>query len=389
MTLLYVSEHRFVKDSDGNIYTTGTMTNGYFKRYQSYFDEIILVACAEEKTESNENKIISRLGSDNGFINCKIADVNAGNFIQKGRAIKPLIKKHIKECNAVVMKVPSVNANLLVNLCRKHNKPLLFEMVSCPWDALWNYGNLSGKLIAPVMYWKTKRAVKKAPFVLYVSRDFLQSRYPTKGNSTGCSDVFLEDAAEAILAQRIEHIKKNDSKIILGTAAAVDVKYKGQQYVIQALYRLKQEGINNFEYQMIGAGKSDYLKALIKEKGLESAVVFKGCLNHNEVFDWLDKLDIYIQPSKLEGLPRALVEAMSRGLPALGTNAGGIPELLPSHCLFPKGNADQIAELIKRLTKDKMICMSKQNFAKAKEYSPAKLNNRREGFLKQFSESVI
>ncbi len=40
--------------------------------------------------------------------------------------------------------------------------------------------------------------------------------------------------------------------------------------------------------------------------GLENQIKLLGPLSHDEIFEWLDSIDIYIQPSLLEGLPRAL-----------------------------------------------------------------------------------
>lgn len=73
------------------------------------------------------------------------------------------------------------------------------------------------------------------------------------------------------------------------------------------------------------------------ENGVADRVVFKGQMKHQQVLEWIDSLDIYIQPSMQEGLPRALIEAMSRACPAIGSSTGGIPELLPSDAILKEG----------------------------------------------------
>ena len=104
---------------------------------------------------------------------------------------------------------------------------------------------------------------------------------------------------------------------------------------------------------------------------------FLGPLSHEEVFQYLDNVDIYIQPSKQEGLPRALVEAMSRGCPALGSKTGGIPELLNKDFIFQKGAVDEICALLERLDKETMYEEAIRNFEKAKEFDRDLLERRR------------
>src|SRR5690606_42058407 len=96
----------------------------------------------------------------------------------------------------------------------------------------------------------------------------------------------------------------------------------------RALARLRQIGLDGFRYEIVGGGDQSYLRKIARKYGVADPVDFLGRITRKEVFQWLDKIDLYIQPSKTEGLPRALIEAMSRGLPCLGTRVGGIPELL-------------------------------------------------------------
>lgn len=69
---------------------------------------------------------------------------------------------------------------------------------------------------------------------------------------------------------------------------------------------------------------------------------------------FLDTVDIYIQPSKQEGLPRSVVEAMSRGCLCVGSRIAGIPELLSTKYLFNAGNVMQIAKILADIDKDQL-----------------------------------
>ena len=81
--------------------------------------------------------------------------------------------------------------------------------------------------------------------------------------------------------------------------------------------------------------------------------MFNGVLPSGQpVLNWLDDIDIYVQPSFQEGLPRALVEAMSGGRPAFASTTGGIPELLPADCLHCPGDAARLGASIARAAED-------------------------------------
>src|SRR5690606_13083700 len=138
-----------------------------------------------------------------------------------------------------------------------------------------------------------------SPYSKDVPNNFLQSRYPTKGLVENCSNVALQNFTEETLPKRIEKIStmKEQNKSIIGTTAALNVRYKGQQYVIKALGQLKKQGIYCYEYQLVGNGDKSYLQKMARKYNVEDQVKFIGPLHHNQVFDWLDKIDIYCQPS--------------------------------------------------------------------------------------------
>ena len=93
-------------------------------------------------------------------------------------------------------------------------------------------------------------------------------------------------------------------------------------------------------------------------------------------------MDIYIQPSLQEGLPRALVEAMSTGIPAIGSNTGGIPELLNEKMIFTPKKTNQLVDIIKNTTKSELKKEARYNYTVATDYKPSKLNSRRTEFYK-------
>ena len=53
------------------------------------------------------------------------------------------------------------------------------------------------------------------------------------------------------------------------------------------------------------------------------------------VTEQLDAADVFVLPSRQEGLPRAMIEAMARSLPCVGSDVGGISELIPDWVVPP------------------------------------------------------
>ena len=292
-------------------------------------------------------------------------------------------------CDMAVITIPSMFiAHKAQEICSRNNIPYLLQLGGCAWDTMWNHG-IMGKVLALPAFLSTRRCVRVAPAVSYVTQKFLQKRYPTKGTSIGCSNAEIDFVSEDVLDKRIEKIDKLKDRVIIGTAAAVDVKYKGQQYIIEALRKMKFEK-TEYYYQIVGGGDQDYLQGLVHKYGLEDRVQLLGSLKHEEVFRWLDNIDIYAQPSRTEGLPRAVIEAMSRGVPCIGANSGGIPELIDEEFMFSNGKTevDDICKILKNMDKEKMKLSASTNFTNAKEYNADILRNRRKDFyMKVLSRS--
>jgi glycosyltransferase involved in cell wall biosynthesis len=78
-----------------------------------------------------------------------------------------------------------------------------------------------------------------------------------------------------------------------------------------------------------------------------------------------------------------MLEAMGRGLPCIGSTAGGIPELLSQENLVPPGDVGALARKIKEVvtSPDRMQAMSAANLAKAREYARDALEQRHRQFF--------
>lgn len=293
----------------------------------------------------------------------------------------------LERADGLIARLPSEIGQIAIQVAKRLRKPYAVEVVTCTWDALWYRGGVQGRLYAPVSRRTMRRAVRDAPYALYVTREFLQRRYPTKGRSVGCSDVELEPVEEAVLERRLEAIASSRTPFVIGLIAVLTVRFKGVQTALEALGSARDR-LPPFELQVVGVGDAEPWRALAATHGIADRVSFPGVLPREQIPDWLDRVDVYVQPSFQEGLPRGLIEAMSRGCPAIGSTAGGIPELLDSECLHRPGDATALAGMIARVAAgpDRAATQARRNFETAKTYAAPVLDDTRDRFWAEFAE---
>lgn len=373
MKLLFAHDHKFRFDGI-SYYSTGGLSNEVLSRYVSIFGEVDVIARSIPDLDNNTN--LSKI--TNPYVT--IYDIK-----QKTDIIDRLVLK--SDC--IIARLPSLIGNKVLKAAIKYNKPYLIELVGCPWDS-FRFHSIKGKMVAPYMYFITKAYIKKSNWVIYVTKEFLQNRYPNSNNTESCSDVVLNDKSmtDEMLINQITKLKNsiNSRKLTLGTIGSVDISYKGQQFVIEAIKKLNDAGIS-VTYDLVGGGNPEKLKNIVKKLELKDSVRFLGTIPHNDIFNWLSKIDIYIQPSLTEGLPRSVLEAMSRGCIVLGSNVGGIPELIDEPYCFKPGNYKEIANLIMNLSESD-VNQIYDNYKKLENYKKDLLDLRRLEFYRKYASSV-
>jgi glycosyltransferase involved in cell wall biosynthesis len=151
---------------------------------------------------------------------------------------------------------------------------------------------------------------------------------------------------------------------------------------------------DGLDIQLVLIGNGQYrreLEAQSQRLGIGKKVIFLGQLQAGEVVrSHLDRADIFVLPSHQEGLPRAMVEAMARALPCIGSNVGGIPELLPAEDMVPPGDVAALAAKIREViaNPERMAQMSARNLEKARNYQDELLGEKRNAFYRYVREKT-
>ena len=379
MKILFVSSLRLLVD-DNNIYHHHCYTD-FLNRYK-YLGDINSLVC--KKTISNSSLSIV----ENNNIHF-LPELNTIRNRLKYRDSYNLIRKHIIDCDLLITHLPSPHGDIAIRIAAKLNIPIYSVIVGCVWDSLFNH-SIKGKLIAPFEYYSMRKSVNLSTYVSYVTNEFLQKRYPFNGLQLGCSDVSLPSTDNIVLTNRLNKIDELNlnGELKVGTIGSLEVLYKGQEYVIKAISVLNRQGYN-FHYYCVGQGDSERLYRTAKKYNVQDQIHFLGILQHKDIFNYLSDLDIYIQPSLQEGLPRAVIEAMNVALPIIGSNVGGIPELIKEDYITKKKSIIDICNKLRLLiNKENLKIEATNNYQMSLNFNNEKLAKERTCFFDFIKSSI-
>lgn len=256
------------------------------------------------------------------------------------------IHRLVAESAVVSVRVPGPIGVIATVLARLRRRPVVAEVVGDIGDVI-DSGAVGSppRPLAAAAIAITRWQVRQASAVRYVTHRTLQSRFPSNPSapSIALSEVRVD----------VETPMPRGGRAPGFTVVAVGSQeqlYKGHDVLLRAL-EMVRESIPDARLTLIGDGarRAD-LEALARDLGLEDHVQFTGFIGDpHRLRSEVAQHDLFVMPSRTEGLPRALIEAMSLGLPSIGTRVGGIPELLPDDVLVPPDDPEALAALIVEL----------------------------------------
>ncbi|MBT4516529.1 MAG: glycosyltransferase family 4 protein [Candidatus Komeilibacteria bacterium] len=152
---------------------------------------------------------------------------------------------------------------------------------------------------------------------------------------------------EAELLTLKQKFNKQSNEIYLVNTARL-VHQKANNNTIQALTKLS----DNIKLLLVGAGPEEQmLRDLTKKLNLENRVIFVGSVDRSKISKYRQISDIFVCPSRSEGLGNAFLSAMASKLPVVATQEGGLKEFVSSDTAWvvDKDSPDQIVEAIKNI----------------------------------------
>lgn len=390
MRILYCHDNIYQQCEDGHVYSPGQFPYAYWAPYLEAFDHLV-VAGRGVGRKDEINKLNVSSGPNVSFALFPNINSIAGRLKYYSKVEKRL-KRIVEECDGVIIRAVSDIGWLAYKHAKKIGKPIAMEMAACGWDSTWNHGNKLGKIYAPIRYLRDKVITRDADYTMYVSQKFLQSRYSTNGVTECASNVRVDKADPKVIDARLSKIKNHEDKeptpYRLGLIGNLDNHIKGVADLLRALRKVQDQKPGCFTFHHLGPGDQAPYKALADKLNISSLVNFDGMIQSgDEVLEWLENIDLYLQPSYQEGVPRATIESMSVGCPVIASRAGGIPELINEKWLIKPGDIDHLTELIIQMLESPTAQYeaTSENVAKSLNYTNEILSPRRREFWGSFA----
>lgn len=166
-----------------------------------------------------------------------------------------------------------------------------------------------------------------------------------------------------------------DSRFTIGLIGRIEFNQKQQDFFVRTVLQYS-EPFTDCRVLFIGSGPDEpKLKKIIA--GHEAFTLLPWQENMEEIYE---RIDLLIIPSRYEGVPLVMLEALARGIPTLGSRRDGMLDILPPEWTFTtedsaalaatfskvrKNGINQISELQSRIIADHSMDAFKQNFVKA------------------------
>ncbi len=388
MKVLIPNEGRFLQTPDGAVWTRGSSKYEFWLRYLDVFDAALVVARVGRAEALPDQSYRRADGLGIEFLPLPYYH-GPQEYLRRRSQVLKAIQTAARRRDAVILRAHGQVASAFKS-AMPPGRPYGLEIVGDSRD-VFAKGSIDHPLRRLFQWWfggKLRSMAKDAVGVSYVTASTLQERYPASDNvyTTHYSSIELHDR---FFADMPRELRAPDGSIHLVTVGSLELMYKGIDVLLEAL-ALIRPSLPQLTLTVVGDGKHrSELEAMSAQLGLEDVVQFVGQLPSSEaVAEHLDHSDVFVLPSRTEGLPRAMIEAMARGLPCIGTRVGGIPELLESDYLVPANDAGALAAKIKELVADpqRMSDASSRNLAKAREYRLDVLRQRRIEFYSHIKQ---
>ena len=390
MKLLIVCDY-YMYHSCGSYYFESQEKFDFFHRYLRIFENIRLVTRCIEDNNPLKNRVLL---DEEKIEYIPIPDYHGPvEYVKSYISIGIAMKNIVSGCDAALLQLPCTLAMRASKQVIKARIPYATEVVYDAEDGWKSETSFIKKILWKRIDRNMRYICNNADGVACVTEYYLQRHYFSKKK-----DSFKSNYSSLALDKSFySNPRKYPQKSILTIAHTANKIFydwrKGHKETIEAVGLLKKEGIV-VNVRFAGAivdSSPELLKRLAADLGVENQVEFAGYLGREELSQFLSASDLFVLPTKAEGLPRVLIEAMAKGLPCVSTRVSGNSELINSNFLVNYDDVEGLAKKLKTLILDKDIyeTESRSNYKKSLNYEATILQLRRDQFysnLKRISK---
>ena len=389
MQLLYISTFMFHKIGKQTL-ALPSCADSFFEKYLDVFDTVRVLG--EDTKRYLDQSSLIQMKNPNIQVEIIPANTNPRDF-KNDLVLRKILTDEISKAEAILIKPSTRRGMMAIGIAEKYKKPYMIEMTGDIHNALLQNPSRIRRMYAPVLYKQIRNRIQNCEFGLYVSNYYLQNKYPIKGKMCGCSDANISKLKPEILEERIKRIDDTEleKRVNLALVGFYQGTGKGVDTAIRALSRLDER----YHLNILGNGTEEnrhYWIEYAEKRGVIGRIHFPQPLSSSkDVIKWLKSMDIFVLPTRSEGLSRAMLEAMSTALPCIVTDICTMPELVSKEWLHPLGDDKLLAEKIRAMVSDKSLMKkaAKQNFDRVADYEFEKLRIKRNLFLKEFKDYCI
>jgi glycosyltransferase involved in cell wall biosynthesis len=292
---------------------------------------------------------------------------SGGYFVKVCYAVKALIVAFIRMSVDYRIRIVHIHTaayasfyrkSIFVKMSKLFGKKVILHMHAADFEAFFQQSKNPEKIL---------RIIKLCDVLVVLSQSWKQ--YFMK---IGIAESKIAILNNIVSPPIIKEVKSKSVRIKLLFLGEIG-KRKGVYDLLDVLHANRHYYHDKLELRIGGNLEEDKLKGTLLNYGLTEFVTFEGWISGEKKIECLNWADIFILPSYNEGLPIAILESMSYGLPVISTNVGGIPEVLKTHkngILITPGNLEEIDSSIRYFVNHKEKICEYGNCAKEsiKEY---------------------
>ncbi|MBK9072032.1 MAG: glycosyltransferase family 4 protein [Myxococcales bacterium] len=341
MRLVITSEYHFTHTSEG-VFADALYGYDFWSRYLEVFSDVVVIARSGERGGSAADQAATATQlrvTGPGVRACLLPSVRGASLLQPGvvAAVVRAAREAFEQPAALLFRAPGVVPLLMTPLVPRA-RALGVQVVGDPQQSLRSAG-MAGAVAAPMLARHLSWLVARADATLYVTAEALQRRYPPNAAKPTFSASDLDLPAELWGAPPPPQGAGPAMALIF--VGMLDREYKGLDVLLRALAMAAAA----HTLTVVGDGllRAQY-EHLALTLGLGTRVRWRGALPSGAaVHGALAQHELFVLPSRTEGMPRVLLEAMAVGLPCIATPVGGVPEVLGEEALVPVGDAMALA----------------------------------------------